>query len=92
MMFKSIAYTKAFLKHIRASGRTSHRFSNQKLIVDYTVEAQIQEYGENLANFTRIDMVTELNGKVIELGKINNVNVEYNKIIYNLVKAIENTF
>ncbi|MBE6498946.1 MAG: 2-dehydropantoate 2-reductase [Methanobrevibacter thaueri] len=36
--------------------------------------------------------IDSLNGKVIELGKINNVNVEYNKIIYNLVKAIENTF
>lgn len=36
--------------------------------------------------------IDSLNGKVIELGNANNVNVDTNKIIYNLIKAIESTF
>lgn len=38
---------------------------------------------------TEIDTLT---GKVIELGKINNVDVSTNKIIYNLIKSIESDF
>lgn len=36
--------------------------------------------------------IDSLNGKVIELGEKNNVDVTTNKIIYNLIKSIENTF
>ncbi len=35
--------------------------------------------------------IDSLNGKVIELGEKNNVDVTTNKIIYNLIKSIENT-
>ena len=38
---------------------------------------------------TEIDSLT---GKVIELGEINNVDVNTNKIIYNLIKSIESDF
>ena len=38
---------------------------------------------------TEIDSLT---GKVIELGETNNVDVSTNKIIYNLIKAIESDF
>lgn len=38
---------------------------------------------------TEIDSLT---GKVIELGEENNVDVSTNKIIYNLIKAIESEF
>lgn len=36
--------------------------------------------------------IDSLNGKVIELGERNNVDVTTNKIIYNLIKSIESTF
>ncbi|WP_405295964.1 ketopantoate reductase family protein [Methanobrevibacter sp.] len=36
--------------------------------------------------------IDSFNGKVIQLGNANNVNVDTNKIIYNLIKAIESTF
>jgi 2-dehydropantoate 2-reductase len=36
--------------------------------------------------------IDSLNGKVIQLGKLNNVNVKTNEFIYNLIKAIESTF
>ena len=36
--------------------------------------------------------IDSLNGKVIELGEINNIDVSTNKIIYNLIKAIESEF
>ena len=36
--------------------------------------------------------IDSLNGKVIELGIKNNVDVSTNKIIYNLIKSIENEF
>ena len=36
--------------------------------------------------------IESLNGKVIQLGEVNNVNVNTNKLIYNLIKAIETTF
>ena len=36
--------------------------------------------------------IDSLNGKVIELGEINNVDVSTNKIIYNLIKSIESEF
>lgn len=36
--------------------------------------------------------IDTLNGKVIELGEKYNVNVDTNKIIYKLIKAIESTF
>lgn len=36
--------------------------------------------------------IDSLNGKVIELGNINNVDVTTNKIIYNLIKSIESNF
>ncbi|PWB87753.1 ketopantoate reductase family protein [Methanobrevibacter thaueri] len=36
--------------------------------------------------------IDTLNGKVIQLGKLNNVNVKTNEFIYNLIKAIESTF
>ncbi|MBE6496083.1 MAG: 2-dehydropantoate 2-reductase [Methanobrevibacter thaueri] len=36
--------------------------------------------------------IDSLNGKVIQLGEANNVNVKTNKFIYNLIKAIENSF
>lgn len=36
--------------------------------------------------------IDSLNGKVIELGEINNVDVSTNKIIYNLIKSIESDF
>ena len=36
--------------------------------------------------------IDSLNGKVIQLGEVNNVNIDTNKIIYNLIKAIESTF
>ncbi len=38
---------------------------------------------------TEIDSLT---GKVIQLGEVNNINVSTNKIIYNMIKAIESTF
>ena len=38
---------------------------------------------------TEIDSLT---GKVIQLGEVNNIDVSTNKIIYNLIKAIESTF
>ena len=38
---------------------------------------------------TEIDSLT---GKVIDLGEKNNIDVSTNKIIYNLIKAIESTF
>ena len=36
--------------------------------------------------------IDSLNGKVIQLGEVNNINVETNKLLYNLIKAIESTF
>ena len=36
--------------------------------------------------------IDSLNGKVIQLGELNNVNVKTNKFIYNMIKAIESTF
>ena len=36
--------------------------------------------------------IDSLNGKVIELGDENNIDTSTNKIIYNLIKAIESTF
>ena len=36
--------------------------------------------------------IDSLNGKVIQLGEANNINVNTNKFIYNLIKAIEITF
>ena len=36
--------------------------------------------------------IESLNGKVIELGEKNNVDVSTNRIIYNLIKSIENEF
>ena len=36
--------------------------------------------------------IDSLNGKVIQLGEANNINVNTNKLIYNLIKAIEITF
>lgn len=36
--------------------------------------------------------IDSLNGKVIQLGEANNINVATNKIIYNLIKTIEITF
>ena len=36
--------------------------------------------------------IDSLNGKVIQLGEANNINVSTNKIIYNLIKSIEITF
>ena len=36
--------------------------------------------------------IDSLNGKVIQLGEDNNINVETNRLIYNLIKAIEITF
>lgn len=36
--------------------------------------------------------IDSLNGKVIQLGDENNIDVSTNKIIYNLIKAIESTF
>ena len=36
--------------------------------------------------------IDSLNGKVIQLGEKNNVDVTTNKIIYNLIKSIENDF
>ena len=36
--------------------------------------------------------IDSLNGKVIELGERNNVDVSTNKIIYNLIKSIESYF
>lgn len=36
--------------------------------------------------------IDTLNGKVIELGELNNIDVSTNKIIYNMIKAIESTF
>lgn len=36
--------------------------------------------------------IDSLNGKVIALGKIHKVNVKTNRIIYNMIKAIESTF
>ena len=36
--------------------------------------------------------IDSLNGKVIELGEINNIDVSTNKIIYNLIKSIESDF
>ena len=36
--------------------------------------------------------IDSLNGKVIELGEKNSIDVSTNKIIYNLIKAIENEF
>lgn len=36
--------------------------------------------------------IDSLNGKVIQLGEANNVNVKTNKFIYNLIKAIEISF
>lgn len=36
--------------------------------------------------------IDSLNGKVIQLGEANNIDVSTNKIIYNLIKAIEITF
>ncbi len=36
--------------------------------------------------------IDSLNGKVIQLGKLNIVNVKTNEFIYNLIKAIESTF
>ena len=36
--------------------------------------------------------INSLNGKVIQLGEVNNINVNTNKIIFNLIKAIEITF
>lgn len=36
--------------------------------------------------------IDSLNGKVIQLGEVNNVDVKTNRFIYNLIKAIESTF
>ena len=36
--------------------------------------------------------IDSLNGKVIRLGEVNNVDVKTNRFIYNLIKAIESTF
>ena len=36
--------------------------------------------------------IDSLNGKVIQLGEANNINVNTNKVIYNLIKSIEITF
>ena len=36
--------------------------------------------------------IDSLNGRVIQLGEANNINVETNKLLYNLIKAIESTF
>ena len=36
--------------------------------------------------------IDSLNGKVIKLGEINNIDVSTNKIIYNLIKSIESNF
>lgn len=36
--------------------------------------------------------IDSLNGKVIELGEINNIDVSTNRIIYNLIKSIESDF
>ena len=36
--------------------------------------------------------IDSLNGKVIQLGEANNINVDTNKVIYNLIKTIEITF
>ena len=36
--------------------------------------------------------IDSLNGKVIQLGEANNINVDTNKVIYNLIKSIEITF
>lgn len=36
--------------------------------------------------------IDSLNGKVIELGEANNVDVSTNKIIYKLIKSIESDF
>lgn len=36
--------------------------------------------------------IDSLNGKVIELGEVNNVDVSANKIIFNLIKTIESDF
>ncbi len=36
--------------------------------------------------------IDSLNGKVIELGERNNIDVSTNKIIYNLIKSIESSF
>lgn len=36
--------------------------------------------------------IDSMNGKVIQLGEANNINVSTNKLIYNLIKAIESTF
>ena len=36
--------------------------------------------------------IDSLNGKVIQLGEANNIDVSTNKLIYNLIKAIEITF
>lgn len=36
--------------------------------------------------------IDSLNGKVIQLAKTNNIDVSTNKIIYNMIKAIESTF
>lgn len=38
---------------------------------------------------TEIDSLT---GKVIQLGEVNNIDVSTNRLIYNLIKAIESTF
>ena len=39
-----------------------------------------------------ITEIDSLNGKVIQLGEGNNINVSTNKLIYNMIKAIESTF
>ena len=36
--------------------------------------------------------IDSLNGKVIRLGEVNNIDVKTNRFIYNLIKAIESTF
>lgn len=36
--------------------------------------------------------IDSLNGMIVQLGEVNNVNIDTNKIIYNLIKAIESTF
>ena len=36
--------------------------------------------------------INSLNGKVIEIGERNNIDVSTNKIIYNLIKSIESDF
>lgn len=52
------------------NGSNSHRFSGNKLIVDYTVDINIYKNSflslDEIADYTKIDMVTELNGKEIE--------------------------